>query len=169
MKNVARLLVPGSLLCLWHSFFRPPYSAAAVRGLVPTTATTRLSARKFCSSALAHFWLVGISSLLCGDHRDRCRSRCHSPVGRGISPTGGNYRRRWTNFPPVAALAIAVPAIGFGPQPADHRLDPLRCAARPAGDTCRAAAITSVTEVAKGMGMSRASDCVRSSYRWRLR
>ena len=74
----------------------------------------------------------------------------------GISPTGGNYCRRWTDFPPVAVLAIAVPVIGFGLQPAIIAL--ILYGVLPVLQATLAglgAIDASVTEVAKGMGMSR--------------
>ena len=111
---------------------------AAVCCLVPTTATTRLSARKFCSSGTGSFLAGGNFEFVCGDHWHWCRNCCHSPVGRGISPTGGNYCRRWTDFSARRSAGDRRSGDRLWSATSDYRLDPLRCAARPAGDTCRA-------------------------------
>ncbi len=59
-------------------------------------------------------------------------------------------------FPPVAVLAIAVPGDWLWSATSDYRLDPLRCAAVLQATLAGLGAIdASVTEVAKGMGMSR--------------
>lgn len=76
--------------------------------------------------------------------------------GAQISPTGGNYCRRWADFSAVAVLAIAVPVIGFGLQPAIIAL--ILYGVLPVLQATLAglgAIDVSVTEVAKGMGMSR--------------
>ncbi len=99
--------------------FRLPYSQPLFAALFPT-ATTRLSARKFCSSGTGSFLAGGNFEFVCGDHWHWCRNCSHLPVGRGkSSPTGGNDRRL-SAFPARRSVscAIAVPVIGFGLQPA---------------------------------------------------
>ena len=77
-----------------------PYSQPLFAALFPATATTRLSAGKLCCSGTGSFLAGGefrvcLRLIIGGRGRRNC---CHSPVGRGISPTGGNYCRRWADF-----------------------------------------------------------------------
>ncbi len=132
-----------------------PYSQPLFAALFPQLPRPVYQQESFAALALAHFWLVGISSLFAVIIGTGAGIAVTRPWGAEFSPMVETIAAVGQTFPPVAVLAIAVPVIGFG-LTSDYRLDPLRCAARPAGDTCRAGVIdASVTEVAKGMGMSR--------------
>ncbi len=106
----------GSLLCLWHCF-SGCLTATAVCCLVPTTATTRLSAGKLAALALAHFWLVGISSLFAVILVLVPELLLLARGARNFAHCG-NYCRRWADFSARCGAGDCVPVIGFGLQPA---------------------------------------------------
>jgi osmoprotectant transport system permease protein len=69
-------------------------------------------------------------------------------------------------FPPVAVLAIAVPVMGFGQQPAIIALILYGVLPVLQGTLAGLAAVpASVLSVAEGMGMSRGSGCARLNCR----
>lgn len=81
--------------------------------------------------------------------------RSREKVGRSFVP-GGDYRRRRADLSPVAVLAIAVPVMGFGQQPAIIAL--ILYGVLPILQATLAglgAVPASVMSVASGMGMSR--------------
>lgn len=103
-----------------------PYSQPLFAALFPQLPRPVYQQESFAALALAHFWLV----------------ETIAAVGQ--------------TFPPVAVLAIAVPVIGFGLQPAIIAL--ILYGVLPILQVTLAglgAIDPSVTEVAKGMGMSR--------------
>ena len=113
-----------------------PYSQPLFAALFPQLPRPVYQQESFAALALAHFWLVGISSLF-------------AVIIGTIAAVG-------QTFPPVAVLAIAVPVIGFGLQPAIIAL--ILYGVLPVLQATLAglgAIDASVTEVAKGMGMSR--------------
>lgn len=98
--------------------FAMPYSAPLFSALFPQLPRPLYQQQSFWSLTLAHFWLVSVSSavaLLIG-------------VGAGILVTRDAGREFRTlvetiaamgqTFPPVAVLAVAVPVMGFGQEPA---------------------------------------------------
>lgn len=98
--------------------FGLPYSQPLFGALFPDLPRPVYQQESFIALALAHFWLVGVSSLFA----------VAVGVGAGIAVTreGGKAFRPLVEtiaavgqtFPPVAVLAIAVPVMGFGQQPA---------------------------------------------------
>lgn len=92
-----------------------PYSQAVFGALFPQLPRPVYQQESFMALALAHFWLVGVSSLIA----------VAVGVGAGIAVTrswGAEFRPLvetiaavGQTFPPVAVLAIAVPVMGFGP------------------------------------------------------
>lgn len=133
-----------------------PYSQPLFGALFPQLPRPVYQQESFASLALAHFWLVGISSLFA----------VAIGVGAGIAVTrawGAEFRPMVENiaavgqtFPPVAVLAIAVPVMGFGLQPAIIAL--ILYGVLPILQATLAglgAIDDSVADVAKGMGMSR--------------
>lgn len=75
--------------------------------------------------------------------------------GQGVSSAGGDHRRNGADLPPVAVLAIAVPAIGFGQEPAIIALILYGVLPILQGTLAGIAAVpASVLSVAEGMGMS---------------
>ncbi len=175
-----------------------PYSQPLFAALFPQLPRPVYQQESFAALALAHFWLVGISSLFAVIIGTGAGIAVTRPWGAEFRPLVETIAAVGQTFPPVAVLAIAVPVIGFGLKPAiialilygvlpvlqatlaglgaidasvtevgnycrrwtdfsarcsagdcrsgdrlwsetsDYRLDPLRRAARPAGDTCRA-------------------------------
>ncbi len=110
----------------------------------------------FAALALAHFWLVGISSLFAVIIGTGAGIAVTRPWGAEFRPLVETIAAVGQTFPPVAVLAIAVPVIGFGLKPAIIAL--ILYGVLPVLQATLAglgAIDASVTEVAKGMGMSR--------------
>ena len=118
-----------------------PYSQPLFAALFPQLPRPVYQQESFAALALAHFWLVGISSLFA----------VIIGTGAGIIVT-----RPWgAEFRPLVE-PIAVPVIGFGLKPAIIAL--ILYGVLPVLQATLAglgAIDVSVTEVAKGMGMSR--------------
>ena len=118
-----------------------PYSQPLFAALFPQLPRPVYQQESFAALALAHFWLVGISSLFA----------VIIGTGAGIAVT-----RPWgAEFRPLVET-IAVPVIGFGLKPAIIAL--ILYGVLPVLQATLAglgAIDASVTEVAKGMGMSR--------------
>ncbi|XNM90725.1 ABC transporter permease [Escherichia coli] len=133
-----------------------PYSQPLSAALFPQLPRPVYQQESFAALALAHFWLVGISSLFA----------VIIGTGAGIAvtrPCGANLAHWWNLLPPLDRLfrpsqcwRIAVPVIGFGLQPAITALIPYGALPVLQATLAGLGAIdASVTEVAKGMGMSR--------------
>ncbi len=100
--------------------------------------------------ALAHFGWWAFQVCLPSWWASAQGLRSREKVERVSSP-GGDYRRRRADLP-VAVLAIAVPVMGFGQQPAIIALIRMGVA-HPAGDPRRVGRVpASVMSVASGMG-----------------
>ena len=107
-----------------------PHSQAIFASLFPELPRPVYQQESFLALALAHFWLVAVSSLF-------------------AVVIGGQ------TFPPVAVLAIAVPVMGFGQQPAIIAL--ILYGVLPILQATLAglgAIADSVRNIASGMGMS---------------
>ncbi len=118
--------------------FGLPYSQPFFAALFPDLPRPVYQQESFAALALAHFWLVGISSLFAvvvgvgvGIAVTRESGKEFRPLVETITAVG-------QTFPPVAVLAIAVPVMGFGQQPAIIALIPVWSVAHPAGDPGRA-------------------------------
>lgn len=108
----------GLIALFMALLFLMPHSGALFSWLFPELARPVYRQDSFVSLALAHLMLVGISSLVA----------IVIGVGLGVvvtRPSGMEFRSlvetvaaAGQTFPPVAVLAIAVPVMGFGPQPA---------------------------------------------------
>ncbi|EOL8261502.1 glycine betaine ABC transporter permease YehW [Escherichia coli] len=140
-----------------------PYSQPLFAALFPQLPRPVYQQESFAALALAHFWLVGISSLFAVIIGTGAGIAVTRPWGAEFRPWGAEFRPLvetiaavGQTFPPVAVLAIAVPVIGFGLQPAIIAL--ILYGVLPVLQATLAglgAIDASVTEVAKGMGMSR--------------
>ncbi len=125
--------------------FGLPYSQPFFAALFPDLPRPVYQQESFAALALAHFWLVGISSLFA----------VVVGVGAGIAVT----RESGKEFRPLVEtilLAIAVPVMGFGQQPAIIAL--ILYGVLPILQATLAglgAVPASVMSVASGMGMSR--------------
>lgn len=94
-----------------------PHSAPLFSWLFPELPRPVYQQESFLALTLAHFWLVALSSLVA----------TVIGIGAGVIVTGPPDEFRplvetiaamGQTFPPVAVLAIAVPVMGFGWQPA---------------------------------------------------
>lgn len=119
-----------------------PWSAPLFSTLFPELPRPVYQQESFFSLTLAHFWLVALSSL----------AATVVGVGAGIAvtrPAGHEFR------PPVAVLAIAVPVMGFGWQPALIALALYGILPVLQGTLAGLGAVPSgVLTIAQGMGMS---------------
>ena len=133
-----------------------PYSQPLFAALFPQLPRPVYQQESFAALALAHFWLVGISSLFAVIIGTADGIAVTRPWGAEFRPLVETIAAVGQTFPPVAVLAIAVPVIGFGLQPAIIAL--ILYGVLPVLQATLAglgAIDASVTEVAKGMGMSR--------------
>lgn len=108
------LLIAAYLLLLWLL----PHSGGLFSWLFPGQSRPLYQQESFVTLTLAHMLLVGVSSL----------AAVMVGVGLGVAvtrPAGVEFRQivetiaaAGQTFPPVAVLAIAVPVMGFGREPA---------------------------------------------------
>ncbi|WP_435929635.1 ABC transporter permease [Dryocola sp. BD613] len=153
-------LVRDPLLWLLAFFiallFLMPHTGALFGWLFPELARPLYQQDSFISLALAHLTLVAVSSLVA----------IIVGVGLGIAvtrPAGLEFRSlvetitaAGQTFPPVAVLAIAVPVMGFGQQPAIIALVLYGLLPILQGTLAGIGAVPEATrEIASGAGMSR--------------
>ncbi|NIY47210.1 ABC transporter permease [Cedecea colo] len=155
MRRVADPLL--WLLALFIALlFLMPYTGALFSWLFPELARPLYQQDSFISLALAHLTLVAVSSLVA----------VVIGVGLGIAvtrPAGLEFRSlvetitaAGQTFPPVAVLAIAVPVMGFGQQPAIIALVLYGLLPILQGTLAGIGAVPEATrEIASGAGMSR--------------
>lgn len=132
-----------------------PYSSALFSALFPQLPRPVYQQDSFVALTLDHFWLVGTSSLLAiviglgaGIVVTRSWGREFRPLVETIAAVG-------QTFPPVAVLAVAVPVMGFGREPAIIALVLYGVLPILQGTLAGIAAVPeSVQSVVKGMGMS---------------
>jgi len=132
-----------------------PYSGPLFSALFPELPRPVYQQESFVSLTLSHFWLVGISSLIAIVLGAGAGIAVTRPAGREFRPLVETIAAVGQTFPPVAVLAIAVPVMGFGQQPAIIALIlygvlPILQATLAGLASVPAAAIS----VAEGMGMS---------------
>lgn len=132
-----------------------PHSGALFGWLFPEQSRPLYQQESFVTLTLAHLLLVGVSSL----------AATLLGVGLGVAvtrPTGAEFRQlvetiaaAGQTFPPVAVLAIAVPVMGFGREPAIIALILYGLLPVLQGTLAGLASVPQgVKEVAKGVGMS---------------
>ncbi|MCL6744892.1 ABC transporter permease [Kosakonia sp. R1.Fl] len=132
-----------------------PHSAALFSAFFPQLPRPVYLQESFISLTVAHFSLVAISSVIAivlgvgaGVVVTRSAGREFRPLAETIAAVG-------QTFPPVAVLAIAVPVMGFGKQPAIIALVLYGVLPILQGTLAGIASVPeSVQSVAKGMGMS---------------
>ncbi len=136
--------------------FLMPHTAALFGWLFPELARPLYQQESFVALALAHLTLVAVSSLIA----------VVIGVGLGVAvtrPAGLEFRSlvetiiaAGQTFPPVAVLAIAVPVMGFGQQPAIIALVLYGLLPVLQGTLAGIGAVPEATrEIAYGAGMSR--------------
>ncbi|EAR2001012.1 ABC transporter permease [Salmonella enterica] len=136
--------------------FGLPYSQPLFGALFPDLPRPVYQQESFAALALAHFWLVGISSLFAVVVGVGAGIAVTRESGKEFRPLVETIAAVGQTFPPVAVLAIAVPVMGFGQQPAIIAL--ILYGVLPILQATLAglgAVPASVMSVASGMGMSR--------------
>lgn len=136
--------------------FGLPYSQPFFAALFPDLPRPVYQQESFAALALAHFWLVGISSLFAVVVGVGAGMAVTRESGKEFRPPVETIAAVGQTFPPVAVLAIAVPVMGFGQQPAIIAL--ILYGVLPILQATLAglgAVPASVMSVASGMGMSR--------------
>ncbi|SCB97393.1 ABC transporter permease [Kosakonia oryziphila] len=132
-----------------------PHSAALFSALFPQLPRPVYQQESFVSLAAAHFALVGISSAIAIVLGIGVGIAVTRPAGREFRPLAETIAAVGQTFPPVAVLAIAVPVMGFGKEPAVIALVLYGILPILQGTLAGIAAVPeSVQSVAQGMGMS---------------
>ena len=134
-----------------------PYSTPLFSALFPELPRPVYQQESFINLALAHLWLVVLSSAIAIVLGVGAGIAVTRPAGREFRPLVETIAAIGQTFPPVAVLAIAVPVMGFGQQPAIIALILYGVLPILQGTLAGIAAVpASVLSVAEGMGMSRA-------------
>ena len=144
------------LIVLYGALAGLPHSAGLFSWLFPQLPRPLYLQESFWALTLAHFYLVGVSSLVA----------IVLGIGLGIivtRPFGLEFRALvetiaavGQTFPPVAVLAVAVPVMGFGKEPAIIALILYGWLPVLQGTLAGIGAVPDgVKEVARGVGMSR--------------
>ena len=122
-----------------------PHSEPFFHALFPEQSRPLYQQESFVSLTLAHFWLVGVSSLVA----------IVLGTGAGIAVTRDAGKEFRPLVETVAVLAIAVPVMGFGQQPAIIALILYGVLPILQGTLAGLASVpVGVSSVAQGMGMS---------------
>lgn len=95
-----------------------PYSAPLFSLFFPELPRPLYQQQSFWSLTLAHFWLVAVSSLVATVVGVGAGIAVTRPAGREFRGLVETIAAMGQTFPPVAVLAIAVPVMGFGREPA---------------------------------------------------
>ncbi|EFE10215.1 ABC transporter permease [Citrobacter youngae] len=133
-----------------------PYSQMLFSSLFPELPRPVYQQESFTALALSHFALVGISSLIAVLIGTGAGIAVTRPWGAEFRPMVETIAAVGQTFPPVAVLAIAVPVMGFGLEPAVIAL--ILYGVLPILQATLAGLggiSASVMEIASGMGMSR--------------
>ena len=132
-----------------------PYSAPLFSRLFPELPRPVYQQESFWALTLDHGWLVVASSLAATAIGLGAGVAVTRPAGGAFRPLVETIAATGQTFPPVAVLAIAVPAIGFGQEPAIIALILYGVLPILQGTLAGIAAVpASVLSVAEGMGMS---------------
>src|SRR5690606_20948606 len=135
--------------------FLMPHSAALFSSLFPGLPRPVYQQASFINLALAHLWLVALSSAIAVVLGVGAGIVVTRPWGREFRPLVETIATIGQTFPPVAVLAIAVPVIGFGQQPAIIALILYGVLPILQATLAGLAAVPSaVVSVSQGMGMS---------------
>ncbi|WP_330982436.1 MULTISPECIES: ABC transporter permease [Enterobacterales] len=132
-----------------------PYSAPFFSALFPELPRPLYQQQSFWSLTLAHFSLVGISSLVATLIGVGAGIAVTRPAGREFRTLVETIAAMGQTFPPVAVLAIAVPVMGFGREPAIIALILYGVLPVLQGTLAGLASVPAgVLSVAQGMGMN---------------
>ncbi|MDI3424821.1 ABC transporter permease [Enterobacter sp. V87_3] len=151
MRDPLPWLVGLFLVLLWAM----PYSAGLFSTLFPDLPRPVYQQESFINLALAHAWLVILSSVVAIVIGVGAGIAVTSPSGKEFRPLVETIAAIGQTFPPVAVLAIAVPVMGFGQVPAIVALILYGVLPILQGTLAGIASVPgSVLSVAEGMGMS---------------
>lgn len=132
-----------------------PHSGPLFHALFPQLPRPIYQQESFLTLTLAHLWLVGVSSLAAVVLGVGAGILVTRPAGREFRTLVETIAAMGQTFPPVAVLAIAVPVMGFGREPAIIALILYGILPVLQGTLAGLAAVPeSVSSVAKGMGMN---------------
>ena len=132
-----------------------PLSGPLFSTLFPELPRPVYQQQSFWSLTLAHFSLVGVSSLLAVLIGAGAGIAVTRPAGREFRPLVETIAAVGQTFPPVAVLALAVPVMGFGREPAIIALTLYGILPVLQGTLAGLSSLpVSVLSVAEGMGMS---------------
>lgn len=151
MRDPLPWLVGLFLVLLWAM----PYSAGLFSTLFPDLPRPVYQQESFINLALAHAWLVILSSVVAIVIGVGAGIAVTRPSGKEFRPLVETIAAIGQTFPPVAVLAIAVPVMGFGQVPAIVALILYGVLPILQGTLAGIASVPgSVLSVAEGMGMS---------------
>ncbi|MGK9175972.1 ABC transporter permease [Yokenella regensburgei] len=146
------LWLTGAFIALLYAL---PHSGALFSALFPQLPRPLYQQETFVALTLAHFELVGLSSLLAIALGVGAGIVVTRPWGSEFRPLVETIAAVGQTFPPVAVLAIAVPVLGFGKEPAIIALVLYGVLPVLQGTLAGIAAVPeSVQDVARGVGMS---------------
>ncbi|POT59651.1 osmoprotectant uptake system permease [Citrobacter amalonaticus] len=132
-----------------------PHSQMLFSALFPQLPRPVYQQESFLALTLAHFWLVGVSSVFAVVIGVSAGIAVTRPKGAEFRPLVETVAAIGQTFPPVAVLAIAVPVMGFGQEPAIVALILYGILPILQATLAGLGAIpVSVMSVASGMGMS---------------
>jgi len=132
-----------------------PHSTALFSMLFPQQPRPVYLQESFVALTAAHFSLVAVSSIIAIVLGIGVAVAVTRPAGREFRPLAETIAAVGQTFPPVAVLAIAVPVLGFGKEPAIIALVLYGVLPILQGTLAGIAAVPeSVQSVAQGMGMS---------------
>jgi len=132
-----------------------PYSTPLFSALFPELPRPVYQQESFVALTFAHCWLVAFSSLAATVVGVGAGVAVTRPAGREFRPLVETIAAMGQTFPPVAVLAIAVPVLGFGWQPALIALALYGILPVLQGTLAGLSAVPpGVVSIAKGMGMT---------------
>ncbi len=147
-----------------------PHSAGIFGALFPQLPRPVYLQESFLALTAAHFSLVAVSSVIAIVIGVGVAVAVTRPAGREFRPLAETIAAVGQTFPPVAVLAIAVPVMGFGKEPAIIALVLYGVLPILQGTLAGIAAVPDgVQSVAQGMGMSGAQRLWKVELRWRRR
>lgn len=145
-----------ALLLLLAFTFGMGQLGGVFHSLFPTLQRPLYLQQSFPSLVLAHLTLVGISSLIAVGVGVAAGIAVTREWGKPFRPLLETVVAMGQTFPPVAVLAVAVPVMGFGPQPAILALVLYGLLPVVQGTLAGLASVPAASrEVALGVGMSR--------------
>lgn len=132
-----------------------PHSSAFFGWLFPEQPRPLYQQESFVTLTLAHFLLVGVSSFIAAATGVALGVAVTRPAGAEFRQLVETIAAAGQTFPPVAVLAVAVPVMGFGREPAIIALILYGLLPVLQGTLAGLASVPQgAKEVAKGVGMS---------------